>query len=837
MELFKNKVHIQIALNFLIIINLVNICTLKDDIFLNIRKVSSDKFSVLLKNGLYIYNSDFSKEINKFLFKDYEISNNNDNIIFHSLINYYSFCLINEKIIIYNEKENIFNNYNYNDYDTSKKNIYNAIPYIKNEKLNFILIFENEYKTFSFRIFFCISEKTHYKIIFSIGTYTNQKYEFKNINFNDDKLSMSKPICHLNSNSNQIKCFYYRIDDSHYLSYVIFNINNQKTEQSKELINININDIRKIESSISKNNKILICFLFNNPKDYTYCFINNFSSNSYNLLYYTFDYCEDIKALYFEEINQFIFLCKKSDKFVLKYINDSNNTICNKTEKIFIQCKEGKKYEGAFGLIYNNSFNYFNLITDYNFTSNEDCYFSYPEKQIPISGNLTNYTNTSIIEETEEEEEDTVIFHIPDINIEIPNNYTINKEEEEDEINEIALKIVINNKNEIIKGVGEGENIEIETKKFKLTIQPTNSTNKNSTFIDFTECEKLLRIKNNISNSSVLTFFQMEINNNKSNALVNQLKYSVYDENGVELDLSLCEDMKTKISFSIKNNTNLDLSSVSDFKSKGYDILNIKDKFFTDLCESYSDSGNDMILSDRIKFLYKNYLLCEEGCSYNNIDIQTQKIICDCKIQGNMSSITKSLSTSESQEISFLNSNIAVVVCYNLVFNLKNKLNNIGFIIFLGLFILNIIFLIIYAVKGIKPVKDYLNKEMKKNGYLDKQNISNPNKRINPKNKTKRKKSNINKILPNKINNLITNNETKKSTNLHNTNIHLNLNNKKNNKNNDDDKEENYFGIIRINLNNIKEYYPKDSNQTLHNYTFEEAIKYDKRNIFRICFI
>ena len=126
---------------------------------------------------------------------------------------------------------------------------------------------------------------------------------------------------------------------------------------------------------------------------------------------------------------------------------------------------------------------------------------------------------------------------------------------------------------------------------------------------------------------------------------------------------------------------------------------------------------------------------------------------------------------------------------------------------------------------------------MKKNGYLDKQNISNPNKRINPKNKTKRKKSNINKILPNKINNLITNNETKKSTNLHNTNIHLNLNHKKNNKNNDDDKEENYFGIIRINLNNIKEYYPKDSNQTLHNYTFEEAIKYDKRNIFRICYI
>ena len=30
--------------------------------------------------------------------------------------------------------------------------------------------------------------------------------------------------------------------------------------------------------------------------------------------------------------------------------------------------------------------------------------------------------------------------------------------------------------------------------------------------------------------------------------------------------------------------------------------------------------------------------------------------------------------------------------------------------------------------------------------------------------------------------------------------------------------------IIKINLNDIKKYYPQDSNQTLHNYTFEEAI-------------
>ena len=125
----------------------------------------------------------------------------------------------------------------------------------------------------------------------------------------------------------------------------------------------------------------------------------------------------------------------------------------------------------------------------------------------------------------------------------------------------------------------------------------------------------------------------------------------------------------------------MDLSSVSDFKSLGYDILNIKDRFYTDLCQSYSDAGNDMILADRIKFLYKNYSLCEEGCSYNDIDMENMMIACDCKIQGNISTTIKSLNSIGDEETSFLDSNIGVVKCYNLVFMFSNKSNNMGFII------------------------------------------------------------------------------------------------------------------------------------------------------------
>ena len=284
----------------------------------------------------------------------------------------------------------------------------------------------------------------------------------------------------------------------------------------------------------------------------------------------------------------------------------------------------------------------------------------------------------------------------------------------------------------------------------------------------------------------------------------------------------------------------------------GYDILNIKDKFFTDLCQSYSDSGNDMILSDRIKFLYKNYSLREEGCTYNNIDIENMMILCDCKIHGNISTITKSFAIFEKENTNFFDSNIGVIKCYNLVFNFTNKSGNIGFIIFLIMFIIYIIFIVIYFIKGIKPVKDYLFKEMEKKGYIEENNInkesnSNPIKKTSNINITKKKRkrmgnttSNINvsnsKNKLNQIGKLITNDGVKKLP----SNDLSNEQTLKQEKNQNEDKKDelNNFGIIRINLNlNIKKYYPQDSNQSLYNYTFDEAIRYDRREIFRIFYI
>ena len=221
--------------------------------------------------------------------------------------------------------------------------------------------------------------------------------------------------------------------------------------------------------------------------------------------------------------------------------------------------------------------------------------------------------------------------------------------------------------------------------------------------------------------------------------------------------------------------------------------MNIKDKFFSDLCYSYSDSNNDMTIEDRIKYLYQNYSLCEEGCTYNDIDIENMNIACTCKIQGNdnesLSNMT-SLVYEQPKETSFFDSNIGVVKCYHLVFSMKDKLNNFGFLIFSILFLFYIIFIICFCRNGIKPVKDYLSQEMAKNGYsyqIKKNNIKPASKKFPKTNKKKKTKKVIKRkgtiSNPNKIKKIKKNIIPKT----------LNFNNIRNN---------NHIVLTGINLNN-----------------------------------
>ena len=335
---------------------------------------------------------------------------------------------------------------------------------------------------------------------------------------------------------------------------------------------------------------------------------------------------------------------------------------------------------------------------------------------------------------------------------------------------------------------------------------------------------------------------------------------------------------------------------ISNFNNSGIDIFNIQDIFFNDICNPYSNSENDIILQDRIKYIYQNYSLCNQECSYNNIDIENRAISCNCSVKQNLSTIIEPLNIEKEKKSTIMDSNIGVIKCYKLVFSLENKLKNIGFMIFLVLIIINTIFLILYFYKGIKSVLEYIFNEMVKYGYLkrndkmffvDKNDLEKNKEKIKIRNKKKRNKT-ISNPIKNKSNNKENNayGNKKKKYKKSKRNINLNLSNdnknsysteklksnkkhglnyllenlknsnmKKNKKagnkkhikisslttdNKIEEKEKentNNFGIIRIDLNDIKNYTPQDSFHTLHNYSFKEAIKYDKRSIFKIFYI
>ena len=138
----------------------------------------------------------------------------------------------------------------------------------------------------------------------------------------------------------------------------------------------------------------------------------------------------------------------------------------------------------------------------------------------------------------------------------------------------------------------------------------------------------------------------------------------------------------------------------------------------------------------------------------------------------------------------------------------------------------------INSLFGLKNVKEKLNKEI--NSNLD--NKLNK-KKLAKRKKTKSKKKSKNKTMQiNNMNTIIEDNYNYNNSKILKTK--KTIKNKQPKTKRENINEDTNFGIIKINLNSdLKDYFPGDSNQSLHNYTFKKAIKYDPRNIFRVFYI
>ena len=65
------------------------------------------------------------------------------------------------------------------------------------------------------------------------------------------------------------------------------------------------------------------------------------------------------------------------------------------------------------------------------------------------------------------------------------------------------------------------------------------------------------------------------------------------------------------------------------------------------------------ILKDRVFDFYQNYSLCDNGCEYEQIDIENMSVICSCKIK---TEINTEASSPEFGEIIIIHLNILMSV-------------------------------------------------------------------------------------------------------------------------------------------------------------------------------
>ena len=188
-------------------------------------------------------------------------------------------------------------------------------------------------------------------------------------------------------------------------------------------------------------------------------------------------------------------------------------------------------------------------------------------------------------------------------------------------------------------------------------------------------------------------------------------------------------------------------------------------EFYSDICLAYStEFQTDITIKDRQEeFIDKNLSLCEEDCDYNDYDINTKKVICNCNIKISFPIISDIIINKEKLKMKFKNIkeaiNLKIMKCYKLLFVKEGIIKNIGNFILLFIILIFIICTIIFPFKSynilytkIKVIYDSKNNKNLSLAELNKRKKNIINQQITEDNNHKiiRKRKNKKEFAPKK---------------------------------------------------------------------------------------
>ena len=512
--------------------------------------------------------------------------------------------------------------------------------------------------------------------------------------------------------------------------------------------------------------------MFINCSSIKYLDLNNFNTSSVISFHGIFKFCKSLLGLKIDNfntssagnLNQMFYSCSSLISLNLLNIDPSAvtrglNNMFEEINRDTIFCVSDQRIKGQIEEVLNN--NYINNCSHNCFSSKNSKIIE--DQKICVSdcfnngeiryeyGNICYQTcpiNTHISSDNltcENDNETMKLLKSFDIDKFFNGSYHI--ENSDPFVKEQIINIIkedIKNGKINLTDLIEGDKNDYILKEADAIYQITSTENQKNKEYDIStiqlgQCEEILKGKYNISKELPLIIFKVEYF--VPGIQIPVIGYNVFHpKNKTKLDLTYCKD--SIINFDIP-------VSIDENELIKYDP---NSEYYTNECYSYTtDNGTDIILDDRqYEYNNNNLSLCENKCSFSELDMGSKKVECNCNITTKEFIISEVLKDENIlSTYNFINKspslNVFTMKCIYTLFSEEGLKSNIGNYIMILITIIFLILIILFYKVGYELLLEDIQRliqnsdkkeDVTKNNKIRKKSISLKKRKKSEKNVT-----------------------------------------------------------------------------------------------------